>query len=203
MLKKIFTLCLAVIFLSGCAETKVGIKKESKKEEMPSALFLDDFDTAEKPNKFGGDSGTWNKDPEDLTQGCIMSFDGLVRYGEKGFSLKLDYDVDSPNPAYCGYWSRLQDKNLSKYKYLVFSAKGDDIEGYTTKFMVELKNAKQKSKYIVSGINNNWQRFKIPLSEFKEITDWTSMKEFVITFDDATVTNKRGGIYIDEIYFLQ
>ncbi len=201
MKNKIFAGLLIIFFLSGCAETTETVKKESKKEEKASALFIDDFDTAEKPNKFGGDSGTWNKDPEDLTQGCIMSFDGLVRYGEKGFSLKLDYDVDSPNAAYCGYWSKLQDKDISRYKYLVFYAKGDDVEGYTTKFILELKNANQSSKRIVEGINNSWQMFKIPLSEFREIKDWKSMKELVITFDDVTVTNKKGGIYIDEIYF--
>ncbi len=211
MLKKFFVICLAVTFLIGCADTK-EVKKEVGKKAMvankatkgaqgSSSIFLDDFDTGEKPNKMGGDSGTWNKDAEDLTQGCVMSFDGITRYGEKGFSLKLDYDVDSPNAAYCGYWSKLEGKNLSKCKSLVFYAKGDDTEGYTTKFTIELKGAKQSSKYTVTGLNNSWKIFRIPLSEFKEIKDWASMKEFVITFDDITVTNKQGGIYIDEIYF--
>lgn len=211
MYKEILALLLLIVLLSGCADTKevkkeVGKKamvanKATKEAQGPSSIFLDDFDTGEKPNRMGGDSGTWNKDAEDLTQGCVMSFDAITHYGEKGFSLKLDYDVDSPNAAYCGYWSKLEGKNISKCKSLIFYAKGDDMEGYTTKFVVELKGAKQSSKYIVEGLNNGWKMFKIPLSEFKEIKDWTSMKEFVITFDDITATNKQGGIYIDEIYF--
>jgi len=202
MVKRLLVLCVvAMIFIASCAQSKqirkkgVGIVKDS------SVIFLDDFDMAEKTNRLGGESGTWNKDPDDLTQGCVMSFDGKTRCGDGGFSLKLDYDVDSPNPAYCGYWSRLQNINLSRYRYLNFYVKGDDIEGYTTKFTIELKSDKQSSRYIVDGLDNNWQIIKIPLSKFSDIKNWKSIEELVITFDDAGVTNKEGGIFIDDLYF--
>ena len=38
-------------------------------------LIISDFDTGDKPNNLGGDFGSWNKDPEDSTQGCTISFE--------------------------------------------------------------------------------------------------------------------------------
>ena len=38
-------------------------------------IMLADFDTGDKPNNVGGDFGAWDKDPNDDTQGCQLSFD--------------------------------------------------------------------------------------------------------------------------------
>ena len=38
----------------------------------------------------GGNYGTWDKDPNDTTQGCVDSFDPDIKIGSRGFSLKLD-----------------------------------------------------------------------------------------------------------------
>lgn len=164
------------------------------------SLLIDDFNSAEKPNRIGGDFGIWNKDPEDITQGCVMDFDGAIRRKDKGFSLKLDYDVDSPNAAYCGFWSKLQKADFSKYKNLVISIKGDEKTGFTTQVKLELKNSRQEAgAYLLSGITKDWKEFVVPLSEFNGLTDLSSMEEFVITFDDVNATVKKGVIYVDDI----
>ncbi len=163
-------------------------------------ILIDNFNAAEKPNKLGGDFGVWNKDPEDTTQGVTMSFDSAIKHGDKGFSLKLEYDVDSENAAYCGFWSKLQKANFSKGKNLLLYVKGDEDAGFTTDIKLELKNSKgEVGSYILSGITKSWKEFSIPLSEFTGLTDLSSMEEFVITFDDVTATVKKGAIYVDDI----
>ena len=166
-----------------------------------ATLLVDDFNRGEKPNALGGDYGAWNKDESDPTQRCTNSFDKPNAYGGAGFALRLDYDVDSPNPAYNGFWMKLQGTNVAGYKNLVLYVKGDASRGYTPQIKLELKNGSEVGKYLLKGITDEWQQVSIPLKEFAGITDWKSLTEFVVVFDDLTSTKKVGTIYLDEISF--
>ena len=165
-------------------------------------LVVADFDSGEKPSNIGGDFGAWNKDPTDFSQGCTESFDSVNRYGSKGFGMKLDYSVESKNPAYNGFWMFLQSLDASKYDNITFWVKGDGKIGYTTVFKVELKNAqKQVGRYYVTSVTDQWQEIVIPLKNFKGITDFSNLTEFVVVFEDRIASNKKGVIYIDDIKF--
>jgi hypothetical protein len=168
-------------------------------------LMIDDFNDGEKPNNLGGDYGSWEVWPEDETQGCIESIVASRREGDMGLCLRLDYDVDSPNEAYNGFWTKLMYKDISEYKYVVFWAKGDADRGFTTEFFIELWNTNQENmKYKIRGVTDSWQQFKINFDDFETRTrkpiDLTEMESFVITFDDENATVKEGTIYIDDIY---
>jgi hypothetical protein len=163
-------------------------------------LMIADFDTGEKPNNIGGDFGAWNKDPTDFTQGCTESFDSVNRYGVKGFCMKLDYSVDSKNPAYNGFWMNLQNLDATKYDNVAMRVKGDAKIGYTTVFKVELKNAaKQIGRFYVTNVTDQWQDIVIPMKAFKGVTDYSNLTEFVIVFEDRVASNKKGVIYVDDI----
>ena len=164
-------------------------------------LKVADFDSGQKPNNLGGDFGAWDKDPTDFTQTCLDSFSSEVKCGDKGYSLKLTYDVDSPEPAYNGFWTKLQNQDLKSYKELVFFVKGDEEKGFTKRFKVELKNPTQVGSFLVSGLTSEWQKVIVPLNKFKRITDWSKMTEFVVVFDDLTSNPKEGIIYFDDICF--
>lgn len=60
----------------------------------PDYLMKADFDKPVTRNNFGGDFGPWY-DPTDKTQYCKISFDSKIKRGWKGYSLKIEYDVDS------------------------------------------------------------------------------------------------------------
>lgn len=168
--------------------------------QKASELLIADFDSGEKPNNIGGDFGAWNKDPADFSQGCTESFDSINRYGDTGFGMKIDYSVESKNPAYNGFWMTLNNLNGSKYDNLSFWVKGDAKIGYTTVFKVELKNTgKQIGRYYVTNVTDQWQEVVIPLTEFKGLTDLSSLTEFVIVFEDRIASNKKGVIYIDDV----
>jgi hypothetical protein len=170
-----------------------------------ATLIIADFDSGDKPNNIKGDFGTWNRDEADPTQGCKMNFNNEILHNAKGFCLQFDYDVDSPNPAYNGFWMNLEAQNLSQYDKLTFWVKGDEKAGFSSKIKIELKNSKgEVGKYTLTGITKDWQQVSIPVKQFAGLADLTSMKEFVVVFDDITCAgNKKGTIYIDDIAFVK
>ena len=185
---------------------------ESGKSEAPKAaepkyseeIIAANFDSGEKPNNLGGNFGAWNKDPSDPTQWCKESFDNVTRHGDTGFAMKLDYSVDSPNPAYNGFWMMFPNFDATKYDALNLWVRGDPKAGYTTVFKIELKSAnKQVGRYYVSNVGDQWQEISIPLSEFKGLIDRSSLTEFVIVFEDRMASNKKGVLFIDDIRFVK
>lgn len=167
-------------------------------------LLVANFDSGEKPSNLGGNFGAWNKDPSDPTQWCKEGFDNVTKRGDAGFSMRLDYSVDSPNPAYNGFWLMLPNLDASKYDAINFWVKGDPKAGYTTVFKVEVKNAnKQVGRFYVSNVTDKWQEISIPLSDLKGLADKTCLTEFVIVFEDRMATNKKGVINIDDIRFVK
>ncbi|MCM8763601.1 MAG: hypothetical protein NC927_00725 [Candidatus Omnitrophica bacterium] len=163
-------------------------------------LVIADFDSGVKPNNIGGDFGAWDKDPADFTQMCVESFNVTEREGDSGFCMAIDYDVDSPNPAYNGFWMKLNGADFSKYKKLLLKVKGDVTKGYTKVVKIELKNNKgEVGKYYITEVADNWKTLEIPFLKFAGITDFSNMTEFVIVFEDWRSTKKEGRIYIDDL----
>jgi hypothetical protein len=165
-------------------------------------LMVADFNSGAKPNNLGGNFGAWIKDPDDPMQGCIEAFDRANRFGSSGFALRLIYSVDSRKPAFGGLWMRLQNLNASKFDSFAFRVRGDPKMGFTTVFKVELKDSMdQASHFYVRGVTDQWQDVVIPLKDFEGIANFRSLKEFVIVFEDASATSKKGVIYIDDVRF--
>jgi hypothetical protein len=169
--------------------------------EVPGIKLVAHFN--ERGNKAPlGEFGAWDKDPNDFTQTCYDSFSPIVKRGEKGYSLRIDYDVDSPNPAYNGIWFKLGNVDLRDYKYLVLCVKVDKKRGFTKHFKIELKNNYgEKGIFYLTNITDNWKQYKIPLNKFMGISNFDKLKELVFVFEDWRVTKKEGTIYVDDIYF--
>jgi len=163
-------------------------------------LAVDDFNDGAVPNALGGDFGMWNRYPEDLTQGCFQEFDPINAYGGAGYALRLNYDVDSPNRAQCGFWSKFGGVDLTPYRQLVLYLKGDSA-GHTSQVNIELKSEQEIGRYLLTGITDTWEQFVIPFEQVEGLHDWSHIKELVIFFDHLTVTKLTGMIYLDEIAF--
>jgi len=192
---------MALSFPSVASAQLSFLDSESLPGEGGQELIIADFDTGDKPNNIGGDFGTWDKDPNDDTQNVAFSFvndDSLGNPG--GYAIRLNYDVDSPNPAYNGFWMKLEASDATSYNTLNMYIKGDSEKGFTKRIKLELKDQTNKpSAYIISGISDDWQRFSIPFEKFRRITDWSAMNEFVVVFDDINSNPRTGSILIDNI----
>jgi hypothetical protein len=187
------------------------------------SLLLDNFDRKLLVNSLGGDNNVWINNTHDRTISCKAYF----RQENTGYSLELDYDIDSaitymgnttyildysdyttfgfaeqvPHTAYGGFYFLLGKADLSEYRYLSFYAMGDERRGYTRKFKLEIKTPARTSSYIIEGVTNRWKRFIVPLSVFDKIVDWQNVTELTIVFNEI-VTDRKGTVYFDDFYFL-
>lgn len=180
-----------------------GILSLTTSSMAAGELMLADFDSGDKPNNVGGDFGTWDKDPNDETQSVNLTFvDDDATGDPAGQCIRLDYDVDSPNPAYNGFWMKLEGEDATPFNTVNIYVKGDPSRGFTKRIKLELKDySGRPSAYIISGISDEWQKFSIPFEKFRRIKDWSSMNEFVVVFDDINSNPKVGTVYVDNISF--
>ena len=192
-MKKVVSMVVALAFIIGMPALVSA--------QFADELVIMDFNSGDKPNNLGGDFGAWDKDPNDDTQWCEASFEyGQDALGEPdGYAMRLKYDVDSPSPAYNGFWAKMEGEDFSDYNTLNIYIKGDPSQGFTKRLKIELKDYQRSAAYIVSGITEEWQKFSIPFEKFRTISDWSSMNEFVIVFDDVNTSPKEGSILIDNI----
>lgn len=160
-----------------------------------------DFDSAEVENAVGGDFGVWNYDPQDSTQGCYYSFEpDDYRDPKDGYCVRLDYDVQSEDPAFNGFWMKLKGADFSGYSILSFWVKGSEKGNFTSRFKVELKNQKgERAVYPVEGVTGEWKEIRIAFKENPAVSDWSRMEEFVIVFDDLLATAREGSVLLDQI----
>ena len=198
-MKRISTILLAVT--AAVFFANVGVAQPPSAGVAGNELVIADLDTGDKPNNLGGDFGTWDKDPNDETQSSQMSFESQDALGDDlGYSVRLDSDVDSPNPAYNGFWMKLQGLDATAYNTLNFYVKGDAEHGFTKRLKVELKDmSNQPSQFIITGLTDQWQKFSIPFEKFRRVKNWDQLNEFVVVFDDINSNPKTGTLYVDQI----
>ena len=169
---------------------------------QPTATtMVADFDRHGWRTNAGDPFGTWDVDPDDPTQRCRARLVEEPRVGESGYSLMLDYDVESPNPAFNGFWMKLPSLRLHAYHALTFTIKGDPERGFTERVKLELKDGRRAAIYQLEGIRAEWVRMRIPLSAFRDIEKLRAATEFVVVFDDQTATEQVGTLYLDEVAF--
>ncbi|MDP8233921.1 MAG: glucan biosynthesis protein [Candidatus Saelkia tenebricola] len=166
--------------------------------------------------------GAWQRDPLlHTSEGMTYSFDPNETFGGSMYSLRLDYDVSSPeHNVYNGFYMQLPNQDLSHMEQFVFFAKGgsredgadlvagmsfgrqDQNAGYTSRFEVEFKdNEGNKASYMVTGVKQDeWTPVVIDKNSMagSRDIDWTNIAEVNIIFSDAqTRPDKDGVIYID------
>ncbi|MDO8536010.1 MAG: glucoamylase family protein [Candidatus Omnitrophota bacterium] len=179
----------------------------------PVSFTIADFDSGSiERNNLQAEMGTWEVDPEDESQGIEASLDKKIKMGAAGYSLKLDYNVSSKKNAVNGFWMQLKDFNASGYDHFVFFVKGDRVNGCTNIFKIEFKKMQKdadgeeetvKGSFIVKGVTGEWQKISIPLNVMNGITDWSDMREFVITFEKRRVDSPKGTLYFDDFAFVK
>ncbi len=213
-----FIACSSVMFAALFAAASVfaaGVLPAVKsREPLPKPVIINvaDFNRDSLINNLNGESGAWEKDPDDQTQWMNSSLDNVIRRGEEGASLKLEYSLNSPNDAVNGFWTQLRDLDASLCDHFEFWVKGDDKKGYPTLFKIEFKKFQKDPEgheetvtgtYIVKGVTKEWKKYSIPLNVMNGILDWRDLREFVITFEKKRVDRLEGALYFDDISFVK
>ena len=110
-------------------------------------------------------------------------------------------EVGFHSEAFNGLYIPLQNADVSAYKYLVFSAKGDPRLGFTRRFKLELQGQGRAFSISFDKLESRWKQFFIPLDLFSPVIDMRQLGAMVIVFDPENVTRNQGTIYLDDIYF--
>ncbi len=91
--------------------------------------------------------------------------------------------------------------DASRYKNLQFSIRAKDPGNPSIVKVVVENHKNETASYYVQGIDYSWQDFRIPLHQFKQITDWTNLKTVSFVLESWNVGKKEGIILIDNICF--
>lgn len=175
------------------------------------SITIADFNSETMKNNLEGQSGTWETNPHDMTQGIEASLDSNIKRGDEGASLKLEYDVDSDENAINGFWTQLMTFDASEFDHFEFWVKGDKEKNYPRTFKIEFKKSQKdeegrdetiKGSYVVKGVTDRWQKISIPLNVMNGIRDWGDIEEFAITFEKRRLAQRKGALYFDDLTFV-
>lgn len=207
------TAALFALMIGGCTAKDAVYEDNKPSSYSPAYDLISDFNGPSLINVLGGESGTWSKDPDDKDQSIAASLDDNTRHGDKGSSLKLEYNVNSSSgDAANGFWTQLRDYDATPYDHFEFWVCPDNAKAATTVFKVEFKKVLKDAEghdetaqgsYIVKDIKPGWQKVSIPLNVMNGILDWHEIREFVITFEQRRVDNPAGTLYFDDFAFVK
>ncbi|MFH0856141.1 MAG: hypothetical protein V1869_06535 [Candidatus Omnitrophota bacterium] len=101
------------------------------------------------------------------------------------------------------YTLELNRLNLARFKMLAFSVRSMGPKDKIT-LRVEFTNSfKEKSEIYLRGLPSNWQDFRINLSEFKNISDWSEIDSLSFCVEEWNVSGSKGLIFIDNVRLLK
>jgi len=115
--------------------------------------------------------------------------------------VKINYNFNSMKKEV--YSMDLNGLELSPFKTLAFSIRKTNPED-TVFVRVELTSAfKEVSEVYIKDVKYRWKSFRIALSDFKHISEWSDMSKLSFTVEEWNTKNKHGVVYIDDIKFIK
>jgi len=116
-------------------------------------------------------------------------------------TVKINFNFDPAKKEV--YSLNLNKLNMSAYKSLGFSVKNAHPKE-TISLRVEFTNAyRERSEIYFRNIPYKWQDFRVSLSDFKGINDWSEMSGVSFSVEEWNAKEKRGVVYIDNVRLLR
>ncbi|MBN1870766.1 MAG: hypothetical protein JW847_09355 [Candidatus Omnitrophica bacterium] len=115
--------------------------------------------------------------------------------------IRMEYNFSDSFPPVETFTLDVPEVDAAKYGRIQFSIRGKE-EGAPGIVKVVINNRKkEEASYYVQGIGLEWQKFDIPLTEFQQITDWSSLTDVSFVLESWNVESKKGLILIDGVCF--
>lgn len=115
--------------------------------------------------------------------------------------VRIDYNFKGEFPPVKTFKLSVPRTDIEKYHKLQFNIRAME-EGQPGIMKIELRNQRNEvATYYIKGINLKWREFNIPFEEFKQITDFTTLKEISFVLESWNVENQKGVVLIDNISF--
>ena len=116
-------------------------------------------------------------------------------------AVKINFHFD---PARAEIFSLdLKKLDLSQYRALEFLVKKANYNNVIALKVEFINNFKEKSEVYFRDLPTRWQDYKIQLSDFKGISDWSEMSNLLFTIEEWNVQGKKGVVYIDNVRLIK
>lgn len=116
-------------------------------------------------------------------------------------AIRLSYNFDPARKA--AYSLQLNRMSLNRFKALSFSLKKAYPQDQFS-LRIEFTNVfKESSEIYIKDIAGGWQQYRILLSQFKGISDWSEMANLSFSIEEWNSKEKKGIVYIDNLKFLE
>ncbi len=116
--------------------------------------------------------------------------------------VKINFNFDPAKEEV--YYINLNELDLARFRVLRFLVRKANYEDNII-LKLEFTNAsKEKSEMHFYNIPSyKWQEYKINLSDFKDISDWSKMSSLAFIIEESNVNKKKGIVYLDNVGFLR
>jgi hypothetical protein len=114
--------------------------------------------------------------------------------------IKINFNFDPAKKE--TYTLDLKNLDMSDFRTLTFAAKRRTDHALSLR--VEFVNAyKEKSEVYFRDLTANWHEYRADLSEFKNISDWSGMKQIIFSIEEWNTREKSGVVYIEDMRLLK
>ncbi len=114
---------------------------------------------------------------------------------------KINFNFDPAKKE--TYSLDLNKLNLSGFKTVCFSVRKKDNTGKIALRVDMINSFKEKSEVYIPDIKHKWQDYKINLSEFKHINDFSEMQNITFSVEAWNTKDDKGVVYIDNVRFVR
>ena len=165
----------------------------------PAEVLVADFENGDAVrNRVSGANTTFTRDAADTTVSLSLRIDQDAT--RPGKCLRVDYDMDSPNPAFGGLTFDLNKADASGCDTLVLRLRGTPAKA---KFELHGRGG-GGAKYVVGIKPDAWTEIAIPFIDFGGmITDWGEMHRIVIVLEDRISEPRTGTLWVDDVRLIK
>jgi hypothetical protein len=165
--------------------------------ERLSPIIVDDFNDGVDPNLLGSQFFTFDS-LQSVNDFCSYEY-GVI---DNRQCLSISYSAIDRD-SWAGFVTSLNNLDLREYDILEFCVKGSQGREMCKIGLKDSLNNEAKinlSEYLPEGVNNVWQRVRIPLSTFGNEIEISLVANMSISFENQ-IGSDSGTIYIDDLCF--
>ncbi|MBU1727447.1 MAG: hypothetical protein KJ880_07445 [Candidatus Omnitrophica bacterium] len=116
-------------------------------------------------------------------------------------ALKINFNFDPAKKEI--FTLNLNKLDVSRYSKVGFAVKKANFQDNITLRVEFTSNYREKSEVYFRNIPHKWTDYKIDLSQFKGISDWSQMENLSFAVEEWNAREKKGVVYIDNVRLLK
>jgi hypothetical protein len=124
-----------------------------------------------------------------------------VIYTLNNGTISFDYNFKNSLSPTQTFVLSIPPMDAKKYHDLAFAIRARDEKTPGIIKVVFRNKRNEISSYYIQGVGNSWKNVEILLSEFKQISDWSSLVDVSFVVESWNVDGEIGTILIDDVHF--